>query len=154
MRTLFLDVDGVLNSEEFFKRRFKEDDDDCRQDIDDVLLKRICATIKEAGCRVVISSAWRTGEPHKSTITNALKEFGVDVFGYTQYNLGIVPRGEEIRIWNEEHFKNENYVILDDNSDFLEDQMDRFVQTDHKIGLTESDCQKILEIFKKRDNDG
>ena len=50
---------------------------------------------------------------------------------------------------NEESKKNEieSYVILDDDSDMLPDQMNNFIRVDANIGLTYSDVCKAIKIL-------
>ena len=151
MKVLFLDVDGVLNSVAFFSARPPRPNASPRNDIDSAALHRLCDTIKRAGCPVVISSSWRTGEPHLSAITNALAEHGVEVFGVTgteSYKRGLCVRGVEVQCWLDDHPEVDRYVIVDDDSDFVSHQRPWFIQTCQSVGLTDADCLNIERLFE------
>ena len=60
-------------------------------------------------------------------------------------------RGLEINAWladNEMSGKN-NYIILDDNSNMLPEQMSQFVQTDGLDGMLTMHMHKIIELKDK-----
>lgn len=67
--------------------------------------------------------------------------------------IGITPelpekRGKEIAAWLSKYPNPvERYVIIDDDTDMLEDQMANFVKTDPMFGLTVDDCNKIIKIL-------
>lgn len=44
--------------------------------------------------------------------------------------------------------RNYNYVIVDDDCDFLLGQKDNFVHVDRKTGITKEDIEKIKKILK------
>ena len=59
-------------------------------------------------------------------------------------------RGEEIKTWmDKESEKNEieSYVILDDDSDMLPEQMSNFIHIDGQVGLTDKDVFAAIEIL-------
>jgi len=154
MKILFLDVDGVLNSQAFFSARNKRTSPSPRNDIDSDALRRLCETIKRVGCLVVVSSSWRTGEPHRSAVADALAEHGVAVHGYTgteSYRRGLIVRGVEVQAWLDENTDGADYVIVDDDSDFLPHQMNRFVHTCQSVGLTDEKCAEIEDRFRNQE---
>lgn len=59
-------------------------------------------------------------------------------------------RGKEIQAYIDNHKDSiQNYVIIDDERDMLESQLDNFVQTDYKNGLTDdivNECINILNV--------
>ena len=59
-------------------------------------------------------------------------------------------RGTEIQMWLDAHPEVENYVILDDDTDMLDNQSDHFVQTSYEEGLNEETANKAISIL----NDG
>lgn len=164
MKVIMLDIDGVLNvypqgQDEFgdiFHAHFIEN------------LKRL---IDETGAKIVISSSWRMsglsvmqdmwkkrnlpGEVIDVTCTsNTLVKKGK--FTY----LDDVDRGHEIQEWLDTHEGIEQYVILDDDRDFLPHQLNNFVRTannnthpDHVdiqgYGLTTICTEKAIEILNK-----
>lgn len=61
------------------------------------------------------------------------------------------PRGIEIKDWLDTTTENvESYAIIDDDCDMLESQADRFVHTDHVVGITEQDAEKLTQILNKK----
>ncbi len=157
MRVIFLDFDGVITT---LKSRWKLDADKM------LLLKRI---VDDTGAKIVISSSWRrfTLEDTIKTITDTVGNYYVggnpflcpeSVIGITERMYSfcygnedkhfILPRGVEIKHYLEEHPDIENYVILDDDSDMLLEQIDNFVQTDGIEGLTDDDVERAIEILK------
>ena len=146
-KILFLDIDGVLNSEEFFERCYNEKKFD---DLDPVLVQKL----NTLECEVVISSSWGcdNGQTWKKL---RLKGFNLKVIGYTEHHeMGSIwiVRGNSIKKWlndniGYEHFKKCRYAILDDDSDMLLEQKDHFVQTDFRHGVTDADIERIKEIL-------
>ncbi len=58
-----------------------------------------------------------------------------------------LSRGEEIEIWLKEHPEIINYVIIDDRTDFTEEQKVHFVHINSYVGLTEEDVQLAKNIL-------
>ena len=167
MRVIFLDIDGVLNSEDYAKRYHKEHlrekgyhifvDPDAVE-----LVKELC---EETNCKIIISSSWR-GFTLKDTIA--------DLNGYrdlqplTKYIIGVTPRsaerhrGKEIEMllnnWERcvdrslihSSYRDRGlieYAIVDDDSDILPTQKGHFVQTDWSTGITKEDIDWIKEVL-------
>ncbi len=154
MKYLFLDIDGVLNHNEWYgssqmaayiktTTRWEQEcfDPDCVQRVNKIL--------KETGAELVVSSSWR-GDPELSEIfesvglpTNYLVTPLVDVSTWEYYDT----RGEEI----EAFLKNnpcENYVILDDDTDFTEEQLkNHFIRCSNEDGLTEEKANQAIKIL-------
>lgn len=60
-------------------------------------------------------------------------------------------RGIEIKDWlTNTTEKVESYAIIDDDDDMLESQADRFVHTDHVVGITEQDAEKLTQILNRK----
>lgn len=155
MRYVFLDIDGVLNHEEWYEsKRLKELaptfvrwEQEC---FDPECVQRVNKILKETGAELVVSSSWR-GDPELSEIfesvglpINYLVTPLADVSTWRYYDT----RGEEI----EEFLKKnpcENYVILDDDTDFTEEQLkNHFVHCSNKDGLTEEKTNQAIKILK------
>ena len=56
-------------------------------------------------------------------------------------------RGNEIKNWLENHPDIQNYLIIDDEANILEEQKEHFVQTDINEGLTEEHYHKARSIL-------
>ena len=82
-----------------------------------------------------------------------LKGFKYELYDVTPrlWHKGVgTQRGEEIQSWmNKESEKNEieSYVILDDDSDMLPEQMNNFIHVDSNIGLTDKDVFTAIKIL-------
>jgi len=142
MRVIFLDIDGVLNSTKtcvaFGGFPLELHHLDAFDQVAIRLLRRLCDS---SGIQIVLSSTWRKTH-HWHDVGQAL---GLPIIGDTPVMLG--PRGEEISAWLTLHPEVNAYAIIDDDSDMLPDQMERFVQTDVHEGMTWADFQKLCALF-------
>lgn len=143
---LFLDIDGVLNSSRWAIHLIVMTpviDGSHSQMIDPSARSLLHYIHKKIPFRIVVSSVWRgLGEKTLSKI------IGLPVHGVTPHiSPGI--RGDEIKAWLEENGETATpYVILDDDSDMLEEQKPRFVQTKYENGLTLSDAEVVLSLMR------
>ena len=177
MKVLFLDIDGVLNSENWFGYRlyciknnmFNEvinfvntNDERIKYKlsmIDDRAIANLNRIIEETDCKVLLSSSWRSCVEVENALTKyllKLKGFKYELYDVTPrlwFNDFSIRRGEEIQLWmDKESEKNEieSFVILDDNdSDMLPEQMNNFIHVDGQVGLTDRDVFAAIEILNK-----
>jgi hypothetical protein len=131
MKVIFVDIDGVLNSEPSRLAAHQKQEGDWgthRAWLPEAVaqLKRIIA---ETGCQIVISSDWRLPKNIES-----LRE-GFKAFDLPEW-IGITPilgfntnRGQEVKAWIDtakaEGKEIESFAIVDDNDWFLLEQQDR-----------------------------
>lgn len=158
MKIIFLDIDGVLNSEKFYKneaqhekwQRAKEegrsiDEQDAIANIDPESVKWLNYIIDKTNAEIVVSSTWRFDE----NLSNKLSFMGI------KPHIGITPktwerhRGTEIQMWLDKHPEVINYVIIDDDCDMLDSQLDNFVNTSWEEGLNEETSIKVINILNK-----
>lgn len=148
---LFLDIDSVVNSEQWYEKTKGRKG---HFDPDAIALLN---TLEGNGIEVVVSSSW--GEDG----VNQLKNVGLKlpIIGYTEhYYANWICRGNEIEKWLLDTFggiatkwgakyKNEKYkyVILDDSCDMLLGQKDNFVQINPETGITKEDIERIKGIL-------
>jgi hypothetical protein len=64
MKVIFLDIDGVLNSERLMNRRLSEGlkydcDEELYHNIDEIEVERLANFCKEYNVKIVLSSSWR-----------------------------------------------------------------------------------------------
>jgi hypothetical protein len=157
---LFLDIDGVVNSERSVvdigklvnAGRVKQDiaagktpdPGWCKESI------RCLRAAQEAiGFKIVMSSTWRFSLSVRDFHV-AFDQYGWDtrgiIIGKTDEDAGC--RGDQIKRWLNTHGKFPyHYCIVDDSSDMLDNQMPFFVRTTFTHGLTEQGFEKILEVF-------
>lgn len=124
MKVLFLDIDGVCNSQASFKQRTEPDP------IDKHMARRVRQIVQDTGCVVVLSSSWRCYADLRAKVKQRVCEF-IDV---TPDKRGLTDRGCEVIAWLENHPEVTAHAILDDNSDFHEEQP--LFKTDWLTGLT------------------
>lgn len=145
LRVLFLDIDGVINSTRTAVVHFGYPHDLTKMERFDhvslALIRRLCEV---GGLSVVLSSTWRKSF-HYHDVANALD---LPIIGATDTN-GLV-RGEEIARYLELHQDSidpDNYAIVDDDSDMLDCQLPRFVQTDGNEGLSWRNYVDLCNLF-------
>lgn len=164
MKIIFLDIDGVLNSRQSFKKTRQEyPGDEIRYDTPHPdHIQELNFIVKHTNAKVVISSTWRT-----SFSSLAMHRF-LRVLGFVGDVIDNTPRldtyrGTEIQSWLLAHeskikkYKDSNlynyepietFVILDDDSD-MENLSEYLVQTSNDVGLTHQDAIKAVEILNK-----
>ncbi len=158
---LFLDIDGVLNSQVFYEKRgwpSAEVDYETANICPD-RLKWISELCRDTNTLVVVSSTWRHGKTVEelqamfdrlgatfqvADITPSLhfRNWGTDEY------MPSVPRGTEIQYYlKKTSLQWGNYAIIDDDGDMLLEQAPHFFQTDAYVGLTPFICGRIENFF-------
>ncbi len=138
-KILFLDIDGVINNHYSLSEQIEFDSRNI------VLLRDIC---DRTGAVVVLSTSWRN--MYSRYEFNAM----FMVTGFPGINIiGVTPelpnqcRGVEIKAWLDEHPGWENYLILDDDEDMLEEQLPFFHKTWAGSGLVARHVGIIVECL-------
>ncbi len=148
-KILFLDIDGVLNNHDTFKKSLGRHQ--TNKLIDPYMALLLHRIIEATGCEVVLSSSWRhfnKGQP--------VKEAGIPFIDITGDCCSGV-RGVEINDWINVTLPYEvrsdpsqfRYAILDDDSDMLLSQKDNFFQTTFEDGLTDDIAKLVIEHLNK-----
>ncbi len=154
MKIIFLDVDGVLNSDEYFDKIKNLDIQGIERDIDVEKIKLLKKAIDATGAEVVLSSSWRYTR-NAQYLKELLSKYGiyVDSTPYIQNERGL-----EIRKWLSEHQDVEDFVILDDEifESYDEELMKKLVKISNGNGrsfgegLLLSDVDKIIEKLGRK----
>lgn len=156
MKLIFLDIDGVLNNENWYasgeaNKVYDETKDIKAFNFDPDNWKWVEKLIQETGAKIVLSSSWRSYSLEK-TIED-FKDTGFNPI--VKHLIGVTPysferhRGKEIQFYLDNCFeKVESYVIFDDDLDMLDSQQENFVHTDFFNGITEDNFNKALQILK------
>lgn len=174
MKILFLDIDGVLNSQRSFialghkKARLRDAYNDSyyaritKATIDEIAVGLINRLIKETRAQVVVSSTHRihfrnsdnTGTYNLFEMNNYLSNLGIrcNVIGATPTS-DSGHRGTEIMHWLDSHKLQftepvTKYAIVDDDSDMRPEQLPFFVQTSLDDGLCLSHYNSLLKLLK------
>lgn len=162
MKIVFLDIDGVLNHEEFYRIRYENKINGIKgieypySEIDPKCVQNLNSLLDETGANVVISSSW------KSSGLEYCKDV-LEFHGFTGDIIDITPnlrgegclRGNEILKWvkdNEDligdrYYNFTEYVILDDDSDMLYWQRNNFLLIDRFVGLTMGNVFRAKKIL-------
>ena len=146
MRIIFLDIDGVMNSERYYKSVDRKIKGWSRFDPTAVIL--IKKLIEEFDAKIVISSTWRFGAVEM--LKDELVKAGLIKYLHKDWKTPqIYPshRGSEINMWLEKHKDIENYVIIDDDNNILKEQEERTVKTELMNGMEEEHYYKAREIL-------
>lgn len=155
MKIVFLDIDGVLNSDDWYKsgeakKAYEKTKIVSDYHFDPNAWKWVEKLLIETGAKIVLSSSWRN-----FTLEATLKDFTGNNFEVlNKYIVGITPRsalrrrGNEIKTFIETtDIKIDKYVIIDDDTDFNTDQLPYFVRTDWFHGITEENYNKAKKIL-------
>ncbi len=158
---LFLDIDGVLNSEEYaikinnlvlssWIKHAIEADEDYNPWFDPSSVA-VLRTIQERyNFKIVISSTWRYHLSVADFNKLFLKYYNWDtngiIIGKTDTGSGI--RGTQIKRWLDSYGKYPyNYLIVDDSSDMLDTQKQFFLHVSLLDGLKEKHLEDVFKIL-------
>lgn len=161
MKVIFLDVDGVLNSEsDLIAYRQKNNIDGCifYGEVEVRPLRLLKEIVDNTNAKIVVTSSWRIGCKRKdghivggkqyTKLTNRLKEYGLDIYDITPC-LRDMDRGDEIREWLSNN-PVDNFIILDDDTDMCEFlHTDHFIKTTYKYGLTKELKDKSIRNLNR-----
>lgn len=158
MNVIFLDIDGVLNTPNYgvqahamWKRTngwFKSRDE-FGAIFDPMAVDCLEYLVHHTNAKVVVSSTWRKSGFQVMKDMFKMRGIDVDIIGVTPVLNTI--RGEEIEHWLHENDYVSNYVILDDDTDFTEEQKKgHFVCTHGKYGFDHNCMVKALKLLMDR----
>lgn len=154
MKIIFLDIDGVLNSRAYDRKRNWNE----QTDIDETRLPLVKKIVDETGAKIVLSSTWKAHWDKQTEecdedgiyINQTFAKFGLEVYDKTP-DLGIdFDRPDEIKAWLDGTRETiESFVIIDDYRYAWGKLSDRFVKTNPNfgLGLEEEHVQKAVEIL-------
>lgn len=143
-KVIFLDIDGVLSTH----RTLVLDHEGTFDPIGVRLLKKLLD--KNDDWCIVLSSTWRMfSHPY-----GLFKSHGITSI-HRDHSTKIIDhhRGSEIQEWLDRHPEIEDYIILDDDSDMLDTQMDKFVQTPFDDGITFKVYLELERRMKGKEDD-
>lgn len=157
MRVLFLDFDGVLNSESWMLAHPQAN---FLRALDRSAVALLAEIVSRTQARIVVSSSWR-----RMYSLNALREVLVEGGLPTSCEIvGVTPtldrspdgdkfvRGDEIQHWLDEASRGEQtdkvelFAILDDDDDMAH-LRHRLVRTDFKVGLDRAAVERVVALL-------
>ena len=170
-KVIFLDVDGVLNSDRTLYESISLEDD---------LILNLKELVNKTGAKIILSSSWRLSTDAVATLMDKLDKFGLVIFGMTcdgvdldwleKYEFDVTKkylgtkfdydenrqikithdRGAEIFKWLHDH-DDCAYVILDDEIEDIKPYFSEsvIVKTSYKTGLIKEDVKKAIQILNK-----
>lgn len=132
MKVIFLDIDGVLNSDEYFDKIKNLDIEGIKSEVDIEKIKLLKRAVTETGSKVVLTSSWRytrNAQKLKELLSNY--NINVDSTPFMQNKRGL-----EIKKYLSEHQNIEDYVIVDDEifDSYDEDLMKKLVKISNGNG--------------------
>lgn len=155
MKVIFLDIDGVLNSDAYFDRIKDRVMEGIEEDIDIKTIELLNKAVKETGAKVVLDSSWRYRRK-ADELQELLAQYGISI---EKTPFIDNRRGEEIRQWlNEAEYVGynvEDYILLDDDifDDFDKEILEHLIKMDNTnsrgfgSGLQEKDVSEIIKRF-------
>lgn len=158
MKILFLDIDGVLNSTQFYNNKSTEDL--ILEPLDGRCVLHVKSIVDATDARIVITSTWRGGWEKEASrcsregqiLNRFFKLYGLSIYDKTPVLPG--RRGAEIRAYLDAcPEKVTGYCIIDDNDfSWKKHHLHRHViQTDFEDGgLKEEHAKKAIEILNQR----
>lgn len=169
MKVLFLDIDGVLNGHEW-------DDEAKSCNIRRECVRRLNRVVRETGCKVVLSSAWRYivlgGDMTLRGFGYMLRTHGLTaeggtmnlIVGHTEADADPPgadgERAGQVRKWLDEwngpfhsHPKATTYAVVDDDDDGFTAAGMPCVITDGGRGLTDADADRLIALLNGEGGD-
>ena len=145
-KVIFLDVDGVLNSDKTKARTPNGYIGISSEKVD--LLKEI---VKSSNASIILSSSWRLMDPIDLDYKYLIHQLGYKGL-HIQSRTELLKnhRGREIKKFLDEHKDIEAFVILDDEfiQEFEECNLSKhLVHTDFTNGLTKGGVEKAIKIL-------
>lgn len=169
---IFIDFDGVLNTERHhcaLVAAGKKTSDEFGPSFDPEAVANLEKIVDETGAVIVICSSWKLEGVDRMMALWRIRKMpgvlagctpdyipGMDILNLDLENpdalAQLAGKGNEVKQWlsenapkNPEHYR---YVILDDVPDFLPEQMDHYIQVDPRVGITEDNIDKAIDILK------
>lgn len=163
MKIIFLDIDGVLNSDIWYKSQKLDESakNALLHHLDPHAVHLLNKIVSKTKAKIVLSTTWRL---HYSI--EAIQKIFIEK-GFTGDIIGKTPdlvnsndnfiRGNEILKWckdneniiGKKYYNFKSYAIIDDKNDMLYWHKNNFFQTDRYCGLTPSKASEIIKFFSE-----
>lgn len=152
LRLIFLDIDGVLNTERHISklRVAKQPCSDLYGPLfDPEAVENLREIIEKTHAKIVVTSSWRYiyGLEGLKEIW-AYRKLPGKLFGVVKMD-GSGTRGEEVENFVTDLFGDSanDYLILDDECEYSDNQLQRFIKVNPIRGIDSADVEKAIEIL-------
>lgn len=149
MNVIFLDIDGVLNSDEYFVKIKDFNIEGIESEIDVEKIKLLKKAKEATNAKIVLTSSWRYTK-NAQNLKNLLAKYEILTDSTPFINN---ERGKEIKQWLIDHKDIEDFVILDDEvfDSYDDELMKKLIKISNGNGrgfgkgLQENDVNQIIE---------
>lgn len=145
MKAIYLDIDGVLNSQDFVESLYKFKTLRRFNLFDQQACLRLVDLVEETGAYIYLSSSWRIDENRSHAVAHQFMPYGLKIAGMTGQEEG--QRGDQIAAHLARHPEITQFVVLDDDDD-MDAVRDHLVQTTWEHGLQDEHIAKARELLK------
>jgi hypothetical protein len=160
MKVIFLDIDGVLNSN-YWNDSHQPEISDGRY-IDETRVKLLENIVKKTGAVLVLHSGWRFCFDDKlnpickesENLSDLLQKYRLTIYDKTpdlttdeirKTKKFSLVKAQEILLWKQQHKNIESYIVLDDLELHNEIIRSMQVMTDPRIGLSEKEVNIAIQ---------
>ena len=149
MKVIFLDIDGVIQSPRYCVAIGQ---DGFLSTFEPAAMHMLRYLVAKSNAKIVISSSWRHGASDREMkmlfrISGFKEIANAFCSDWRTKSINGAKRGDEIKEWLSRHNDVCSYLILDDDSDMLEEQQGNFVQTYCHNGMLLQHFDKAKEIL-------
>lgn len=161
-KVIFLDIDGVLNSNFWETTRTKELSDGTLIDADKIAL--LGDLVHRTGARIILHSGWRFWydadckplRAESQRLSDMLAAEGMTIAGVTpdltteeirRTRKVSLVKVQEILAWIAQHPETTGWVVLEDLDLHNEEVTRHQVMTDQTVGLTKADVETAVRIL-------
>lgn len=156
MKLIFLDFDGVINTEKHIYERHRKRENILETSFDPNAMKYLKEIVDKTEAEIVVTSTWRLGRFLKTgrweEVEDEFRKYDLPDFeGYTP-DIDNAIRGDEIQKWLDTEGRKlevNSFVIIDDDNDMGIYTETNLVQTDRYYGIRDIDAKKAIEILNK-----
>lgn len=160
----FVDMDGVLNNPRVCYSRPRDKTHDMYGWIDPISVAFINKWADyinvhyEDEVNIVMTSTWRSMFENHNSISTFFSVMGVCLRVHPDFKTRRTEmsvngnrdiRGYQIDDWLRKHPSTKNWLVIDDDNDFLGYQLERHVRTDQEDGILGRHHRQALEIIDK-----
>lgn len=161
-KVIFLDIDGVLNSNFWNDSHQREISDGTL--IDEEKIKLLACLVKKTNSKIILHSGWRTWFDSKlkplrieaKKLIQLLEKEGLRIDGLTpdltteeirKTKKFSLVKADEILLWLKQNNDVTNWVVLDDLDLHNIQVAQHQVKPDQTIGLTAQDIERAVKIL-------